>query len=305
MIERNIPRCHAEYLENPEADDDGEGDATGSGFPADDERNHSVTAFQVAAEWNAEVELHPLEDPKKRHSKSKLEAEASGDSRKDKVMQHSELQTTISQHLYLLANSPLKFLVRASDAAGGNYYCDYQAVSKACIQFEVDNIILARFGALAKRVVRILYDKGKLDEKQIGALGMIKQKDLRAKLTAMQEQGWVDTQEVPRDNSRQPSRTIYLWFYDQDRARKLILTDVYKGMSRLLQRCKVERAKVLGVIEKSERTDVRGQEDKYLTKAEREALRVWREYEEKLLVQLHRQDGIVALMRDFLPVKAV
>jgi len=119
----------------------------------------------------------------------------------------------------------------------------------------------------------------------------------------MQEAGYVDTQEIPRDNSRQPSRTIYLWFYDQDRMRKLVLNDVYKAMSRLLQRIKVERERVHTVIEKAERLDVRGHEDKYLTKVEREALWAWRECEEKLLVQLSRQDDLVALLRDFLPLK--
>lgn len=205
----------------------------------------------------------------------------------------------IETHMRLLSEDPRKFLTRRD----AKYSCDYQAVTRALIQFELDNIILARFGATAKRIICILYDKGKLDEKQLGTIGLIPQKALRAKLTAMQEAGYVDTQEVPRDNSRQPSRTIYLWFFDQDRVRKLVLNDLYKGMSRLLQRIKVEQEKVHTVIDKAERTDVKGNEEKYLTKPELDALRTWRECEEKLLIQLSRQDDLVALFRDFLPLK--
>ncbi|KAK5012024.1 RNA polymerase III subunit C82, partial [Cryomyces antarcticus] len=66
-------------------------------------------------------------------------------------------------------------------------------------------------------------------------------------------------------------------------------------------RIKVEKAKVQAVIDKAERTDVVNNEEKYLTNMERDVLREWRNTEEKLLVQLARQDDLVALFRDFTP----
>ena len=93
---------------------------------------------------------------------------------------------------------------------------------------------------------------------------------------------------------------MYLWFYDQQRCRQLLLTDTYKAMARILQRIKVERAKVQTVIDKAERTDVVGHEEQYLSKMERQALRDWSQTEEKLLIQLGRQDNLVATLRDFI-----
>jgi len=209
----------------------------------------------------------------------------------------------VQQHLQLIADDAAHLVLKISNQGHGEWKVNFPALTRAMIQLELENLFAARFGPLANRIVRILHAKGKLDEKQVGTVGLIRQKDLRSKLTAMQEAGYVDTQEVPRDNSRQPSRTMYLWFFDQDRCRQLVLNDAYKIMSRLLQRVKVEREQVQAVIAKSERTDVRGHEDQYLSKAEKEALAVFRDKEERLLVQVGRLDDLVALMRDFLPLK--
>jgi len=305
-IEQKIPRCHDEVIEHPDGDDaEGEND---DGPDIDDERLQDTNAYEVGATYESFEVVEPVED---KHNK-KVKSEPIDDditmngiddehvsSKKNKQALDQKRINNIETHMRLLSEDPRKFLTRRD----AKYSCDYQTVTRALIQFELDNIILARFGSTAKRVIRILYEKGKLDEKQLGAIGLIPQKALRAKLTAMQEAGYVDTQEVPRDNSRQPSRTVYLWFFDQDRVRKLVLNDLYKAMSRLLQRIKVEQEKVHTVIDKAERTDVKGNEEKYLTKAELDALRTWRECEEKLLIQLSRQDDLVALLRDFLPMK--
>ena len=305
-IEQQIPRCHDEVVEHPDGED--AENETDEGVDLDDERLQDTTAYEVGATYGDAEMVEPIEDKHTKKVKSELVEDDNMTngvdddyvaSKKDKKAFEQKRINNIESHLRLLSEDPHKFLSRRD----AKYSCDYQSVTRTLIQFELDSIILARFGATAKRVIRILYEKGKLDEKQLGTVGLIPQKALRAKLTAMQEAGYVDTQEVPRDNSRQPSRTVYLWFFDQDRVRKLVVNDLYKAMSRLVQRIKVERGKVHTVIDKAERTDVKGNEEKYLTKAELDALRTWRECEEKLLIQLSRQDDLVALLRDFLPMK--
>jgi len=201
----------------------------------------------------------------------------------------------------MLADDPHGFVKRKGGRGQGQWEVDYKSLAGDLIQFELEALFTARFGATATRVIRILHKKGKLDEKQVATLGLIRTRELRALLTAMQEAGYVDTQEVPRDNTRQPSRTIYLWFFDQDRCRQLVLNDLYKGMARLLQRARVERGKVQAVLEKADRTDVRGRESELLSKPELEALEEWRTTEERLLVQVDRLDDLVALFRDFVP----
>lgn len=70
-------------------------------------------------------------------------------------------------------------------------------------------------------------------------------------------------------------------------------------MARLIQRANVEKEKIQPLLDKAERTDVVGNEDRYLSAKERQTLRIWRSTEEKLLTQLGRQDDLVAILRDY------
>ncbi|KAL0260408.1 RNA polymerase III subunit C82 [Diplodia seriata] len=205
----------------------------------------------------------------------------------------------VKLHCSLLFEDPRRFVRWVGSRGGGEYKVDFRPLTLSLIQHELEATVLSRWGPLAARIIRILHAKGKLDEKQVSTTGLMRTKEIRAALTAMQEAGVVETQEVPKDNTRAPSRTMYFWFFDQDRCRQLVLTDTYKAMARILQRIKVERAKVQSVIDKAERSDVVGNEDRFLTETEKRALRTWREGEEKLLVQLERQDNLVAILRDF------
>ncbi|KAF2840393.1 hypothetical protein M501DRAFT_991397 [Patellaria atrata CBS 101060] len=205
----------------------------------------------------------------------------------------------IKSHLQLLCDDPRRFVTWVGSRGGGEYRVNFRALTSSLIQYELEKSVTARFGALATRLVRALHTKGKLDEKQACNICLVKQKDIRVHFAALQEAGYVDTQEIPKDNSRQPSRTIYLWSFDQSRCRELVLHDTYKAMCKLLHRMKVERRRYKAVIDKAERTDVIGNEDRYLTGMEKQTLSQWRDSEEKLLTQLSRQDELVTLFRDF------
>ena len=78
----------------------------------------------------------------------------------------------------------------------------------------------------------------------------------------------------------------------------MLIEDTYKCMTRCLQRMKVERDKVKPTIEKSERTDVRGKEERLLAKAELAVLKGWRKKEEWLLGEVGRLDELIFVLRD-------
>lgn len=212
----------------------------------------------------------------------------------------------VARQLDILAAEPHAFIHKVSqtnDRSSVAWKVDYHALVRRMIQFEIENMVQLRFGTEGARVLRILESKGKLDEKQISTLGLMLPKTLRHKLANMHDSGFVDAQEIPRDTTRQPGRTIYLWSYDQDRCRTSLIDDAYKGMARLLQRAREEREHIRILLDKAQRSDVQGREDELLTPGERAALAEWRDKEDKMLVQLARQDSIVTLLRDFLPLK--
>ncbi len=209
--------------------------------------------------------------------------------------------STIRQHLLLLVSHPPHFLHRipATPYQPERWAVAFGPLTKHLLSLSLTQIITASFGPLAARLTRILDDKGKLDEKTLTALGLVNQKSMRSLLTAMHRAGHIELQEIPRDTQRQPSRTMYLWYFDSDRCKAKLLDETYKSMARALQRAREEREKIHGLVEKANRTDVVGKEDELLGEAERRALGVWRGVEERILGEVGRLDDLVGLFRDF------
>ncbi|KAL4927804.1 putative DNA directed RNA polymerase III subunit Rpc82 [Aspergillus undulatus] len=205
----------------------------------------------------------------------------------------------IDQHLSLLAQPPSNLTSKRLNGGLITWTIEFRHLARKLRHLELERIVESRYGDVALRVLRVLQAKGKLDEKRLQEISLLPFKDLRQVLASMQTGGFVDLQEVPRDAQRQPSRTIYLWFYDPDRIRDSILQDTYKSMSRCLQRLKIERERLRDFLEKTERSDVKGNEEKYLSEGELEKLREWRAKESLLLAEVARLDDMVAVMRDY------
>lgn len=134
---------------------------------------------------------------------------------------------------------------------------------------------------------------------QLAGIALRKSTSIRSTLSSLQEAGHLELQEVPKTADRAASRTIFLWYYDPDRARLNVLHDIYKALSRTLQRIIHERSEVQPLLEKAERTDIVGKEEEYLSKAEVRAIKRFKIIEEKLLGQVGRLDRQVMIFRDF------
>ncbi|PLB43115.1 DNA-directed RNA polymerase III subunit rpc3 [Aspergillus steynii IBT 23096] len=205
----------------------------------------------------------------------------------------------IDQHLSLLAQPPFNLTSKRMVSGLITWTVEFRHLARKLRHLELERMIEARYGDVALRVIRVLHAKGKLDEKRLQEISLLPFKDLRQVLASMQAGGFVDLQEVPRDAQRQPSRTIYLWYYDPDRIRNSVLEDTYKAMSRCLQRLQFERNRLKEFLEKTERSDVKGNEERYLSEAELTLLEQWRAKEALLIGEVSRLDEMVAVMRDY------
>lgn len=208
------------------------------------------------------------------------------------------ITSEVRSHLEILCQQPYAFLSHSPEHPD-RYVVEYSDLSEQLRNAEVSRIISSRFDQYASRIIRVLLEKGKVDEKYLQEIVLMSAKELRQTLALLQQAGFVELQEVPREAQRQPSRTIYLWFYDPDRVRKMLIEDTYKCMARCLQRMKVERERIKPTIAKSERSDVRGHEEQLLGTGELEVLRAWRLKEEWLLGEVGRLDELIFVLRDF------
>ncbi|TFK67900.1 hypothetical protein BDN72DRAFT_842495 [Pluteus cervinus] len=181
--------------------------------------------------------------------------------------------------------------------------------SKVQVEFEVigrrlrrrilESVTRERYGKEGLRVLRLLLDAGKLDEKQISKAVMMAPKDVRPLLAAMTADFLVSTQEIAKSSDRNPARTFYLWYVDSKKAYSIILGQFYKTLYNICMRMQSEEEQgdVRAVLEKTERSDVR-QDESLLTRLERDILAEWRLKQEKLIIMQLRVDEAVFVLRD-------
>jgi len=198
-----------------------------------------------------------------------------------------------------LACNFIRFVV----ADGHEWQVPFSELTRALIQCEIENFVTARYGVLPARLIRIMNIHGTIDDKLACALTMVGDKQVGLAFNQLFDAGYITLLEIPKDSSRSYERMLLLFTYDVVKARQQMLDDTFKAMTRLLQRAQAEKVKIQGVIEKSERTDVIGKEDKYLNNAEKEALHKFRKTEAFLLRQILRMDETIALMKDFSPME--
>jgi len=201
----------------------------------------------------------------------------------------------ISQRLAMLAEGPFHFI---SQEFSGSFLADRKQLSNYLRDQELLRLMGEQVDGPALRIIRILANKGKLDEKSLQEVGLLSAKDLRQCLAQLQMKGFLELQEVPREAQRQPNRTIFLWFYDAERVRKVFLGHLFKTMARLYQRLQLERNRLSSTLSKIERTDVQGSEEDILPAGEFRLLSEWREREMWFTAELDRLDDSVAMLRD-------
>lgn len=207
----------------------------------------------------------------------------------------------IRQHLLLLSQHPDRFFyhIRATPMEPERWAVKFHVLRRTSVLKTIFHTIDTRLGTLSTRLARICQEYGRMDDKSLQAKSLLTQKEMRARLLEMQKAGLLELQEVPRDNSRLASRTTFLYYLDEGKAKAKITDECYKTMTRCLQRLAVEKEKVAAVLEKAERSDVRGREEELLGAKEKEALGRWKRQEEMVWGELGRVDDVVAVLRDF------
>ncbi|KAM0713952.1 hypothetical protein Q7P37_010915 [Cladosporium fusiforme] len=221
----------------------------------------------------------------------------------------------VEQHLKLLEEHDKEFCRRPGAAGQSEWRVNFPVLSKTLVNAEIDTTIDRRFGKAAVRVARMLRQEGRLEEKGVAQKCLKHVKEIRGVLAQMQAAGFLESQEVPKDQYRQPTRSLYLWYFDEKKVSQLVLHQTYQGIARCLQRMDVEQEKFQQILDKRERlrainpdaarnfiigkTGMLEEENTPLSSVEKQQLSLWRETQEKLLTQVKRLDDVVGVMRDF------
>ena len=217
----------------------------------------------------------------------------------DTASARAQRMRQMRQHLLLLAESKQGFIRHSGGENRGEWTVDFEHLMAQLRLMELDILIEQSFGHKGLRLVRVLREKGKLDDKILPNIALMRKADVHVKMAEMEMAGFLDVQEVPRDNQRAAARTIFLWFFDEGRTLKRTLDNVYKTMVRCLQRLEVERRKKSNVLAVTERKDVQGMEEEKLRSDAYNEYQQFLEIEKKLLGQVSKLDDLVSVFRDY------
>lgn len=316
LLEDKIPRCR------PDSDD--------NTFDEDDAASPTITTSTLAQALSADINVAKgigqasankmLNAAGNSNGKRKREHDESDESEDDVVASGSrstkvkfDVQpsaksapenrqarlTQLKDHLLLLTGHNHNILKKLSNDGLGEFTVPFKSATEYMREHELDTYIASAFGKEGLRISHVLRKHGKLDEKQIQKIALMKQGEVRKTLVRMQMAGFADVQEVPKDTLRTPSRTIFLWWFDTERITNLMLDIIYKAIARCLEVLETERYKERVVLALANRTDVRGNEHEMLPEEHLIKLNTYIEKEDRLTTQINRLDQLVGIFKEF------
>lgn len=213
------------------------------------------------------------------------------------------LATCVKDYLGLLSSADNPTPAGKSGAflsfGGSKVQVEFETISRRLRKRVLESMAQEKHGPEGVRIIRLLLDTGKMDEKQISKVVMMASKDVRPLLAALAQDSLVSTQEVPKSADRNPTRTFYLWYVDLFKGYTALLGNAYKTLYNISARRRAERevAEVKTVLEKSSRTDVQ-QDESLLTRMERDTLKEFRDREARLTALEGRVEETVFILKD-------
>ncbi|KAI9250410.1 hypothetical protein EDC94DRAFT_637084 [Helicostylum pulchrum] len=189
--------------------------------------------------------------------------------------------------------------IKTEDKLGSHQYAVNLAKLRHTMKCELlDGLVNEKFGLACCRIVRILCDKGKLDESQVQKYAMLPLKDVRYKLSTLLTAGIVEIQEVPRTSDRAPGRSFHLWYVSPENCFNELLVDVYKAIFNLQQRKTEELQRRARLIDKLSREDVIANME-LLNEIDKAELSKMEKVIERIEVSKTRLDEMTMILRDF------
>ncbi|KAJ8508552.1 hypothetical protein ONZ45_g9186 [Pleurotus djamor] len=174
---------------------------------------------------------------------------------------------------------------------------DFELVAHRLRKRVLEAVAREKHGDQGVRIIRLLLETGKMDEKQ--AFVMMPNKDVRPLLSALAADYLISTQEVAKSADHNPTRTFYLWYVDLQKAYSVILGHLYKTLYNIGVRRQAEQedSSVKAVLDKTQRSDVAADMN-LLTPMEQETLKEWETKRQKLMILQMRVEEAVFIIKD-------
>ncbi|CAB5367500.1 unnamed protein product [Rhizophagus irregularis] len=111
---------------------------------------------------------------------------------------------------------------------GGMYIIRYNEICESLKKEIFEDVIMEKYGFKGVRIVRLLYEKSKLDEKAI--VNIDESFRSSPKAYRINERGFCTNTRSPRSADRAPSRTFYLWDIDYKKCYDVLLNNYHQHL---------------------------------------------------------------------------
>lgn len=209
-----------------------------------------------------------------------------------------DVTQVVNGYFQLLLSDNAGFLKKRDELGANQYAVNFSRVRHVMKQHLFEGLLKERFGIASCRIVRILLDKGKLEESQIQRLAMLPPKDVRFKLGVLLTHGMVDIQEVPRSSDRATSRSFHLWFVSMDKCFDALMTDMHRTITNLQQRKNEELVRRSRLLEKLGRIDVLANME-LLNEIDKAEVGKMDDIVSRIEIAKDRLDAMLMILRDF------
>jgi len=215
----------------------------------------------------------------------------------------------VNKHLDLLMESrTAPFVQKMGNRQGGEWFVPFDRVNEELKQNIFDEIVSQSLGEPASRLIGLIRQRGKLDEKMLGNFALLPTSEIRHQMSALSCYGFADIQELAKPNERGGSggaagaaqkRSMFLWYHRPDWAYTRLLDLVYGQITATLKQSQDLRREHRILLTKLSRDDVKSDINQFLTAKELEELNEFKETERGIFKQMNMLDRNVRIFREY------
>lgn len=204
----------------------------------------------------------------------------------------------VQGYVDLLRSDQAGFIKRRDELGASQYSVNFEKLRYSMKKALLEGLVTDKHGVACCRIMRILQEKGRLDESQIQKISMLPANDVRLKLDILLLGGLVEIQEIPRSADRAPSRSFHLLYVPIEKCFSELLANVYKAIENLQQRKVEELLRRSRLIDKLSREDVIANME-LLGEIDKAELAKMEKVIERIEVSKGRLDEMTMILRDF------
>ncbi|KAJ2881381.1 RNA polymerase III subunit C82 [Coemansia aciculifera] len=267
--------------------------------------SETVSATQVFQHISAEAPLIDSIDTSKDMFHQKFDANGNPivDTSSGTELSREKRSEIIFALLEVIHTDSSGIVIKVDERGTGQYRVNFERAAITLRDRCVDALVHEKFGSVHARLLRVLRDKQKLDEKVVAQATMLPIDSCRTRLHDLALAGMIDTVEIPRSADRNPSRMFYLWYVNADKQMRSAMRFVYQGMSNIIERNTKEVSARALLIAKTKREDVI-LDPGLLTDGERKELQNLARIKQRLTVANVRLDSMLLVIYDIDPLSA-